>query len=392
MVKKDRIVALIPVRGGSKGIPKKNIKIFAGKPLVYWTLLSAELCNLIDEIYVSTDDEEIKKTALSFGFSKVKVIDRSKKSATDTASTEIAILEFAKEHFFDILVLLQVTSPLTTYNDLYNALGVYLSGNYDTLLSVARQKRFIWEFNANKKNYLPTNYNYLKRPRRQDFKGFMVENGAIYIMRRDDFLKYKNRLYGKIGIYEMPEYTYNELDTETDWNIMEGLASTIKNFYLSYWLKNIKLLILDVDGVLTDGGVYYSEDKEILLKFNRQDGKGIQLLKDKGIKILVVSSENSPIIKKRCEKLKIENLFMGIDDKISLVVNYCKENKIDNKHVAVIGDDVQDLPLIEWAGFSACPSNAVLEVKNKVCYICSKGGGDGAVREVIDLILGIRHC
>ncbi|RKY40644.1 MAG: acylneuraminate cytidylyltransferase [Candidatus Omnitrophota bacterium] len=386
-----KIVAFIPARGQSKGIPKKNIKNFAGKPLIYWSALSASLCDLIDRVYVSTEDEEIKNTVLSFNLPKVEVISRTKKSATDKAPTELAVLEFAQKYQFEIMVLLQATSPLTTYKDIENALKLYFEKKYDSLLSVVRQKRFIWDFDSKTKKWVSINYDYKKRPRRQNFEGYFVENGAIYIMKKEGLLRYKNRLYGNIGVYEMPEYTYNELDSELDWQILENLAYKVKEFYLTYWLKNIKLLGLDVDGVLTDGGVYHSKDGEEFLKFNRIDGKGIELVRKSGIDVVVISSENLPIIRKRCDKLRIKEVYTGVRDKLAVLKKTVEKKNLKPSEIAFIGDDVQDIPVMEWAGFSAAPSNALDIVKIKANYVCKRKGGEGAVREVCNLIISTKN-
>lgn len=385
-----KIVALIPARGGSKGIPKKNIKNFAGKPLIYWSCLSVQLSSRIDKGYVATDDEDIKRVVEDFGFSKIKVIERSAESATDTAPTELVLLEFCQKYNFDIAVLVQPTSPLLTHTDLDKAIESFLDSNCDSMLSCVRQKRFIWHYDKKERFFKPANYDYKDRPRRQDFAGFYVENGAFYITSRVNILKYKNRLSGKIGIYEMPEYTYHELDAELDWAIAENLAYNVIPSYFNYWIRPIKLLCLDVDGVLTDGGVYYSDKKEELLKFNRIDGKGLELIRQVGIDVIIISSESSYISKKRADKLKIDNVFLGIKDKLSLLQDYCWRKKLNSREVCFMGDDVQDLPVIEWVGFSAAPLNAVDIVKNKVLYLCRRKGGEGAVREVVDLILKIK--
>lgn len=211
-------IAFIPVRGGSKSIPMKNIKLFAGKPLVYWTICAAIGCRDIDCVFVATDNEEIKNTVLSFGFNKLKVVGRSKKSASDIASTESVMLEFAKEYMFDNIVLIQATSPLLTSKDLTE--GLRQLNHADSVLSVVRQRRFLW----NQGQYaVPVNYDYNNRPRRQEFEGFFVENGAFYITGRHALLQTGCRLSGRIKIVEMPEDTYYEIDESTDWVIAENL-------------------------------------------------------------------------------------------------------------------------------------------------------------------------
>ena len=221
MSKFKNFVAFIPVRGGSKSIPLKNIKLFCGKPLIYWTAKAANDCSQIDEVYISTDSEKISDTVKTFNLEKVKVISRSEKTATDTASTESAMLEFAEKFSFNDIVLIQATSPLLNASDLSGGISKFVTGNYDSLLSVVRQKRFIWREVGDAS--IAENYNPFERPRRQDWEGYLVENGAFYITGRENLLKFKCRLSGKIGIYEMSADTYFEIDEPIDWIIMEDL-------------------------------------------------------------------------------------------------------------------------------------------------------------------------
>ena len=203
-------IAFIPVRCGSKSIPFKNIKEFCGKPLVYWNLEALEKSNNIDEIFVATDCEEIKDIVNSFGFSKVKVYDRDEENASDTASTESVMLEFINKQNFkdnDLFFLVQATSPLTQTKDFDKALETLKNENADSLLTCIRTKRFFWDKNAK-----AINYDFINRPRRQDFDGLFMENGAFYINSIENIKKDKNRLSGKIAIYEMEEFTAVEID------------------------------------------------------------------------------------------------------------------------------------------------------------------------------------
>lgn len=222
----SRTIAFIPVRGGSKSIPLKNIKILNGKPLVYWTLKAAQDCKDIDEIFISTDSLDIRNTVLGFNMSKVKVIERSLETATDDASTESAMLEFANSNEFDTIVLIQATSPLLTKEDLENGLGVYQQPDVDSVISVVEQKRFIWD---EKEGYVyPINYDVYKRPRRQDFNGFLVENGAFYITSKQKLVESQNRVSGRIKAVKMKEASYFEIDEPSDWTVVEELMKKIK--------------------------------------------------------------------------------------------------------------------------------------------------------------------
>lgn len=165
-------VAFIPVRGGSKSIPLKNIKEIAGKPLVFWTVKAANDCVNIDKVYVSTDSDAIRKTVESFAMEKVIVIGRSEETASDTASTESAMLEFASHYQFDNICLIQATSPLLSSKDLEEGYKLFYQRDTDSVFSAVKQKRFHWA--VNEEGYAsPTNYDPFHRPRRQEFEGIM---------------------------------------------------------------------------------------------------------------------------------------------------------------------------------------------------------------------------
>ncbi|MEZ5334872.1 MAG: HAD hydrolase family protein [Methanolobus sp.] len=382
----NKYVALIPARGGSKSIPLKNIKIIAGKPLIQWTIEAAVNCCQIDEVYLATDSEAVTSVAQTFNYKKLKVIGRSPETATDTASTESVMLEFANEHEFENLILIQATSPLMNSEDLEKAIEKYEKNKADSLLSVTEQKRFIWEIKDND-FVIPKNYNPQFRPRRQDFNGFLVENGAFYITKKDRLLESNCRLSGQITHYKMPEETYYEIDEPEDWVIVEKLLQ-LNKVKDSVVTKDVKLFLTDVDGVLTDAGMYYSENGDELKKFNTHDGKGIELLRNRGIKTGIVTSENTKLNEKRAKKLKCDHIFQGVKDKLSLVTDICHKENISLDEVAYIGDDINDIELLSSVGIAACPANALPGVKSLTNIIClKKKGGDGAVREFVEMII-----
>ena len=379
-------IAFIPARCGSKAIPFKNIKEFCGKPLIYWNLLALQNSSNIDEIYVATDCYKIKSIVINFELFKVKIYDRSTKNAGDTASTESVMLEFIDKNSFkdnDLFFLVQATSPLTQTKDFDEAIVKIRSEKSDSLLTCIRTKRFIWNDDGT-----TLNYDYQNRPRRQDFDGLLMENGAFYINNIQNIKRDKNRLSGKISIYEMEEYTAVEIDEEDDWHIAE-------KFMYKYVLNNkpkkeIKLFLSDVDGTLTDAGMYYGENGEELKKFNTHDGKGFELLRKAGIKTGVITSENTKIVENRAKKMKINYLYQGLEHKGKLEVakEICKKESITLDDVAYVGDDINCKELLESVGMCACPKNSAEEVKGISNIIkLSKKGGDGAVREFVNMIL-----
>lgn len=217
-----KYVAFIPARGGSKGIPRKNIKILAGKPLIAWTLEAALACSAIEQVYVSTDADYIKECVDRLFRNRVTVIGRSPQTSTDGATSESALLEFCETNIFDFVLFIQATSPLLNTADLEKAIHMMQTNHYDSLLSVVRQKRFIWDINS-QGIATPINYSPLYRPRRQDFNGFLAENGAFYLSSRKAILNSQCRISGKIGCIEMNHETYVELDELEDWFYVENI-------------------------------------------------------------------------------------------------------------------------------------------------------------------------
>jgi N-acylneuraminate cytidylyltransferase len=379
-------IAFVPVRCNSKSITFKNIKPFCGKPLVYWTLISLQNSQIIDKIYVATDCNEIKSIVKKFNFSKVEIYNRSPENADDTASTESVMLEFIEStnHLDkDLFFLVQATSPFTQSIDFDNALKELTNRNADSLVTCVRSKRFFWT-----KNNKPLNYNFNKRPRRQEFEGIMMENGAFYINSFKNIKTHKNRLSGEIAIYEMEEFTGIELDEEDDWFIAENL---MKKYILKKMnTPKIKLFFSDVDGTLTDAGMYYSENGDELKKFNTHDGKGFEILRNAGIKTGLITSEITDIVEHRAKKLKVDYLFQGASNngKLEIIKDVCFKEGVSLDEVAYIGDDINCKEILQKVGIAACPANAVNDIKNLTdILILSKNGGEGAVREFIESIL-----
>lgn len=384
-----KIVAFIPVRGGSKSIPLKNIREMNGQPLVYWTIDAAVNCQYIDEVYVSTDSDQIHDIVLKYNKKnahKLTCIGRSKETATDTATTESAMLEFANHYDFDSIILIQATSPLLEAEDLGRAIKKYNQENYDSLLSLVRQKRFIWE--ENEQEVKPKNYDVFNRPRRQEFDGFLIENGAFYITKRELLLKTGFRISGNIGYYEMNEDSYVEIDELNDWIIVEQMMKKKKqNSDIFKRLQGIKLFATDCDGVLTDAGMYYTEQGDELKKFNTKDGMGIGLLKKKGIKTAIITGENSTLVERRAEKIGIDDVFLGIKDKVQVMEKLLEKYNITYEQVAYVGDDINDLELLRKVGVSFSVNDAVEVVRKNVDCVTDARGGEGAVREIAEMII-----
>ena len=226
MNNKKNIIAIIPARGGSKGIPNKNIIDCMGKPLIAHSIEYAKESDLVTSIYVSTDDAKIAEVAKQYG---AEIIDRPDSISGDTATTESAI-----EHVLnnipkpDIVILLQATSPLRPKESLNKSIEKMISEKYDSLLSLSPTHRFSWEINGDEA--IPK-YDFKNRPRRQDIpesEQAYIENGSIYIFTYENFIKHNNRLGGKIGYVVFEEEFSFEIDTPTDLIVIDSIAKTIK--------------------------------------------------------------------------------------------------------------------------------------------------------------------
>ena len=155
-------------------------------------------------------------------------------------------------------------------------------------------------------------------------------------------------------------------------------------------IKKIKLIATDVDGVLTDGGMYYSSKGDVLKKFHARDGMAVSILKKNTIPTVIITKEKNQIVKKWSSKMNIDKLFDGVKNKEKVVSKLCKSYGLSENNIAYIGDDVNDLEILKKTGFAATPKDGNLEVKKIVDYICKNRGGEGVLREICDLIISIK--
>ena len=214
-----KTVAFIPLRGGSKSIPLKNIKPLWGKPLCFWVISQACKCDFIEKVFVSTDNEEIKKCVEGFNFEKVKVISRSAETATDNATSESALLEFCQNYDFEYVYFIQATSPFLKAENLNKANEIFNKHKPNSMLSVVRKKQFLWNIDGT-----PMNYDPQKRPRRQDWQGYFVENGAFYFSSKNAILQSQCRISGKIIPVETDEKSLFEIDEPSDFELIEKIS------------------------------------------------------------------------------------------------------------------------------------------------------------------------
>lgn len=375
-------IGFLPLRKGSKGIPNKNKRKMVGRPLFTWVLGEALFSNL-DKIYVYTDDEAIVEFInREYQWTdKVEAMIRSAQTATDTASTESAILEFCAriDYNFEVFCLLQATSPFTTRTDINKCLDV-ISDTNASALTVVKTHRFTWNPDGT-----PSNYEVFNRPRRQDFDGLLIENGAVYATTKVSLQETKNRIGNTVAMVEMPEASLHEIDSETDWLVVEQLLMDRQKKQKTS--DKITHLVLDVDGVFTAGTITYGKDGELSKEFDMRDGMGLEILREQGVEVMVMTSEQSEIVAQRMKKLKIADVFLGVKDKFSRLQHIIHDRNLSLQNIAYMGDDVNDLANICSVGWSLTPNNATPIVKQHADIIVPKDSGNGAIRAACQFIL-----
>lgn len=389
-MKKMKILSIIPARGGSKGLPGKNLRPCHGVPLIVHSIRQSLACPLIDRTVVSTDDEAIARVARGHG-AQVPFL-RPAELARDDSTTESAMehaldfLEREEGYLPEAILLLQPTSPLRTPGDLIGAIELFQNEGAGSLLSVFNNAHFLWSGETRR----PLNYDHNHRPRRQDKEWELVENGSLYLTRVSTFREAKNRLGGKIAMYVMPAWRSPEIDDQDDLRLVEFQMARLERESrgrLADRLAAIRMLVLDFDGVFTDGSVYIDDAGNETVRCSRVDGKGLQLLRESGTKVVVISAEAGGVVEHRCGKLGLDGVHAGIKNKVEVYERIKDEFKMSDAQICFCGDDLQDLELMELAGLGCCPANGVPAVKEAADIVLGERGGEGFIRRVCDLLL-----
>lgn len=399
------ILAIIPARGGSKGILRKNIRSFAGYPLIAWSIAAAKQSELVTRIIVSTDDEEIAAVAREWDAETPFL--RPAELAQDK-TTDLPVFEHALKWLGDVegyrpdaVVQLRPTSPIRPPKMVDNAIRILLNHkDADSVRGVvpAGQNPFkMWRFNGDDKPLgqlleVPGIAEPYNAPR-QILPPVYWQTGHIDAIRTSTIVD-KKSLTGDV-IYPLvidPKYTV-DIDTLPDWAkyeavIYSGLEVVSPGRARKVMPETIKLIVTDFDGVLTDGRVWIDEKGRETVAATRSDSMRIRQVRELGIDVIILSSEVNPVVSARAKKMKIEAIHgMGLDEKGEALKKYLAEKKIDASQVVYLGNDFNDLPCFEIAGWSVAVADAYPEVARAADHVLKTNGGFGALRELCDLIL-----
>jgi len=375
-----RSVAIIPARGGSKGIKDKNLSSIDGLSLVARSVILAKSVNQISDVYVSTDSTPIAQEAKRFG---AQIIERPPELASDVASSEAALLHALGliNPAPDILVFLQATSPFTPGDELSEAINLVSEGKFDVVFSAVESHNFLWSLNDGKA--VAVNHDPSVRIRRQDLEPRYAESGGFYVMRAHGFAKAKNRFFGNVGLVEIPVIYGLDIDSEFDLEIARAISPNNKSHQSLFGL--IDGIVFDFDGVHTNNFVYVDQTGVETVRVSRSDGMGIELLRDAGIRMTVLSKEKNQVVAARCEKLGLTYV-QNCSKKSVEIDRWIKNQDVDRSRVAYLGNDINDIECLQSVGWPIAVSDSHPSIKPFVRQFLKSRGGEGAIRELADLI------
>lgn len=383
-----KVLAIIPARGGSKGIPGKNIKVLGGKPLVTYSINAALGAKFVTRVIVTTDDQKIAATSVKAG---AEVVMRPAEISGDNSPSEAAILHVLdqlkhKENYKpDIVVFLQCTSPLTISEDIDGTVNALINEKADSAFSAIRFYHFVWRKSA--KGAEGINHEKAVRPMRQEREQQFLENGAIYVFRTEGFQKSRHRFFGNTVIYEMPSERCLEIDEPYDFELAKNALEQRSKLSKTQSIPvDIAALVMDFDGVFTDNSVYVMEDGREVVRCHRGDGMGLSMLKKIGIPLFVISKEANPVLLARCKKLGIP-VIHKVDDKLPALREWATNKGLVLEKIVYIGNDINDIECINAVGCGVAVADSVPEVLAVANIVLSSPGGNGALRELAELII-----
>ncbi|WP_430382934.1 cytidylyltransferase domain-containing protein [Streptomyces sp. P10-4] len=394
-----RVLAVIPARGGSKGVPAKNLAPVGGVPLVARAVRECRASRLVTDVVVSTDDQAIAAAAREAG---AEVVLRPAAIAGDTATSEAAVRHAMDTHEalhgapVDVVLLVQCTSPFLVREDIDGVAAAVAENGADTAVTVAPFHGFIWregetetEGGAGGGGGVGVNHDKSFRPRRQDRPQDFLETGAAYAMDAAGFRERGHRFFGRTELVRTDPARVLEIDDPHDLARARALAPLFDADRPGALptADDVDAVVLDFDGTQTDDRVLIDSDGREFVAVHRGDGLGIAALRRSGLKLLILSTEQNPVVAARARKLKIPVLH-GIDRKDLALKQWCEEQGIAPERVLYVGNDVNDLPCFALVGWPVAVASAHDVVRGAARAVTTVPGGDGAIREIASWILG----
>ncbi|MFF3321519.1 cytidylyltransferase domain-containing protein [Streptomyces sp. NPDC002889] len=408
------VLAVIPARGGSKGVPAKNLAPVGGVPLVARAVHACLEAPLVTHVVVSTDDEAIAGAARSAG---AEVVLRPAAIAGDTATSESAVLHAMDAHEamhgapVDVVLLVQCTSPFLSRDDVEGVARAVVEDGADSAVTVAPFHGFVWRESDSSAaaagesaeravgstavlvdaatttgSGYGVNHDSSFRPRRQDRPQDFLETGAAYAMSATGFREARHRFFGHTALVRTDPARVLEVDDPHDLARARALAPLLDEAVLPT-REDIDAVVLDFDGTQTDDRVLIDADGREIVAVHRGDGLGVSHLRKAGLELLILSTEQNPVVAARARKLNVPVLH-GIDRKDLALERWCEEHKIAPERVLYVGNDVNDLPCFRLAGWPVAVASAHDSVRAAARAVTATPGGEGAIREIAAWLLG----
>lgn len=403
MVKRPEVLAIIPARGGSKGIPRKNIRDFAGYPLIAYSIAAGLKAETVTRVIVSTDDEEIAAVARQFGAETpfIRPAEFAQDQTLDLPVFEHALSWLKKQEGYipDVVVQLRPTSPIrpeTCVDDAVRLLWQHAEADsVRGVVPAGQNPHKMWRVDGENGPMNPLlTVGGIAEPYnapRQVLPPVYWQTGHIDAIRTRTILE-KRSMSGSV-IYPLmidPSFTV-DIDTPKDWPRAEWLVyhSGLKMVDPGQQRRSlpeaVELVVFDFDGVMTDNRVWVDREGLEFVAAYRSDSIGLQRMMKAGIKALVLSTEVDGVVAARCKKIKLP-VIQGIEEKATVLQNYLREQNIDPSRVVFLGNDINDVSCFPLVGCAVVVNDAQPEAKRSADMILSRSGGYGAVRELCDLI------
>ncbi|MEV5613491.1 N-acylneuraminate cytidylyltransferase [Streptomyces sp. NPDC052225] len=412
-----RVLAVIPARGGSKGVPAKNLAPVGGVPLVARAVRECLATRYVTDVVVSTDDAAIAAVAREAG---AEVVVRPAAIAGDKSSSEAAVLHAMDAHealqgaAVDVVLLVQCTSPFLVRDDIDGVVAAVVENGADSALTVAPFHGFIWRDTADEPKPVTAertaaegggvavlteretggggygvNHDKSFRQMRQDRPQDLLETGAVYAMEATGFRRHEHRFFGRTEPVRTDPARVLEIDDPHDLARARALAPLFDASLAGAFptREDIDAVVLDFDGTQTDDKVLIDSEGREFVTVHRGDGLGVAALRKSGLSMLILSTEVNPVVAARARKLKIPVLH-GIDRKDLALKQWCEEQGIAPERVLYAGNDVNDLPCMALVGWPVAVASAHDIVRGAARAVTTVPGGEGAIREIASWILG----
>jgi len=392
-----RTVAVIPARGGSKGVPGKNLRVVGGVPLVARAVRACRAATAVDLVVVSTDDDRIAEVAAAAG---AQVVRRPDELSGDTASSESALLHTLDavttgEVRPEVLVFVQCTSPFVDAAALDAGVALVASGAADSAFAAVETYEFLWRGTPGPAGspvlVAGVNHDAARRPRRQDRSPDWRETGAFYVLEVAGFRAAGHRFFGRTAVVPVPEATALEIDSPAELAMAQALAPLLDGpaGVPAVPALDVDAVVTDFDGVHTDDAALVDAEGRESVRVSRADGLGVAALRAAGYPVLIISKERNRVVTARAAKLGVEVL-QGVDDKVAALAGWLAERRLDPARVAYLGNDVNDLGPMGLVGWPLAVADARPEVQAAARLTLECRGGHGAVRELCDRVLARR--